>query len=50
MLHATKKVKQINAIDAITKQDVATQTNEIEPRNNSDTEMKQQLTDLKSVH
>ena len=34
--------------DAITKQDVTTQTNEIESRDNSDTEMNQQLIDLKS--
>ena len=37
-----------NDIDAIAKQDVAMQTNEIESRNNSNTEMKQQLIDLKS--
>ena len=41
---------ETNDIDAITKQDVAMQTNEIESRNNSNTEMKQQLIDLKSVH
>ena len=37
-----------NDIDAIAKQDVAMQTNEIESRNNTNTEMKQQLIDLKS--
>ena len=41
---------ETNDIDAITKQDVATQTNEIESRNKSNTEMKQQSTDLKSIH
>ena len=41
---------ETNDIDAITKQDVAMQTNEIESRNKSNTEMKQQLTDLKSIH
>ena len=44
-LHATRKV---NDIDTITKQDVATQTNEIETRDNSDKEMNQELIDLKS--
>ena len=39
---------ETNDIDAITKEDVVTQTNEIESRNNSDTEMKQQLSDVKS--
>ena len=34
--------------DAITKQDVTTQTNEIESTDNSETEMNQQLIDLKS--
>ena len=35
-------------IDAITKQDVTTQTNEIESTDNSEKEMNQQLIDLKS--
>ena len=35
-------------IDAITKQDVRTQTNEIEFTDSSETEMNQQLIDLKS--
>ena len=39
---------ETNDIDAITKEDVLTLTNEIESRNNSDPEMKQQLIDGKS--
>ena len=39
---------ETNDIDAITKEDVVTQTKEIESRNNSYTEMKQQLIDVKS--
>ena len=39
---------ETNEIDAITKQDEATQTSDTESRDNSDTEMNQQLIDLKS--
>ena len=40
--------REASDIDAITKQDVATVTNEIESTDNSETEMNQQLIDLKS--
>ena len=45
---ACNEESETSDTDAITKQDVTTQTNEIESRDNSDTEMNQQLIDLKS--
>ena len=44
-----KEESETNDTDTITKQDVATQTIEIETRDNSNTEMTQQLVDLKSI-